>query len=123
MINEEDLKQMLVLAETNHETATDPLDIAYWQGRKDALRTLLAETLNNDGYIRQIQSSVFHMQKEQREFEPAPASEITSVNQCIECAQSYFHKPGCRHGLGLSLAQFLERRESIEAWLSAKGEQ
>lgn len=116
-MNIEELQTLLSAAESNHETATDPQDVAYWQGRKDAYRTLLAELLNDDTPLRQIASSVFHEQQAQRNFvipEFTPVKTLPNDSQCLECGATYFHVPGCRHGLGLSPEQLRERLEAVE---------
>jgi len=106
------LQSFLDVAVAEHENAKHPEDIAYWQGRKDAVRTLLALELNDVAPLQQIVTSVFYTEKLQREFEISPMNEVEQ-GACIECGATYFHKPGCRHGLGLS-AEELERRLKLK---------
>lgn len=122
-MNIEELKQisqtLFEIYKRNHETATDPRDIAYWQGRKDANRALLAEILNNDAPLRQIASSVFHEQQAIRnfsmpEFDPIADNPRTNIKQCLECGATYFHVRGCLHGARLSPEQLRERRKTVE---------
>ena len=102
-MNTEELQQLLSAAESNHEAATDPQDTAYWQGRKDAYRTLLAELLNDDAPLHQISSSVFHEQQAQRnfvmpEFIPVADNPRTGITQCLECGATYFMFQGVNTG-------------------------
>ena len=122
-MNEENLQQLLAHAESEHETASHPEDIAYWQGRKDAYRVLLADLLNDDAPLGQIASSVFHEQQAQRkfvipEFVPVKYPEPSGLQQCLECNGTYFHSAGCRRGAGLSPEQFRERKEAAEQALA-----
>ncbi len=123
-MNTEYLQSLLEAAESQHESATDPQDVAYWQGRKDAYRTLLAELLNDDAPLRQIASSVFHQQQAVRNFVIPPFVPVRTLpndRQCLECGSVYFHPKGCQLGLGLSPEQLRERIAQRQDFLANEG--
>lgn len=125
----ESLEGLLATAQAQHAAAQHPEDIAYWQGKKDALRALLAEAANAPEYLGEAATSVFHFSQAQRNFTPtAPALEDlpdtpAPVVACIECGCTYFHRPGCAHGAGLSAEKFRElyAAGTIQKWLAAHG--
>jgi hypothetical protein len=136
------LTVLLAQAEAQHEAATHPQDVAYWQGKKDALRALLAECANAPELLTHSATSVFAFEQAQRAFTPtspaladlpdtsAPLVPCLECGQtyaplvpCLECGQTYFHRPGCLHGLGLSPAQFAQLHQAgvVAQWARAQG--
>jgi hypothetical protein len=106
------IKELLLNAERNHESAKDEINEAYWQGRKDSYRVVLAEILNDPGILNSIITSVFYKKQEQKNFiipDFEPVKTEKNIEQCIECGATYFHAPGCKHGFGLSAEQIQER--------------
>lgn len=90
----EQLKQLLEDAESNHENATIPEDVTYWQGRKDGLRVSLSLLLNDHSYVQLIETSVYAYQLRTREPIEVPEKPSTP-DACPYCDQTYFHKAGC----------------------------
>lgn len=117
-IQVEEMKSFLDHALGQHARIVHKMEKAYWQGRKDALRVLLAEALNDPGYIEQINSSVFSFEKAHRAFTPVRPEELTSPEQCIECGGKYFHHKGCLRGAGLTDEEFAERIDAVERWMA-----